>query len=107
MWFFLYSFYFSKTMNIGAVATMPNIKNAIGVARRVLENTQHTLLAGEGATEFAIQMGFKNESLSTESSNYLWKDWKTNRCQPNFWMVIKFCCPNNCVFLNFNIDLNL
>lgn len=76
-------------MNIGAVAAMRNIKNAIGVARHVLENTQHTLLVGERATAFAIQMGFKNESLSTAHSNELWKQWKSNRCQPNFWTVIK------------------
>lgn len=76
-------------MNIGAVASMRNIKNAIGVARHVLENTQHTLLVGERATAFAIQMGFKNESLSTAHSNDLWKQWKENRCQPNFWTVFQ------------------
>lgn len=37
-------------MNVGAVGSMRNIKNAIGVARRVLENTQHTFLVGSGAT---------------------------------------------------------
>lgn len=79
-----------KTMNIGAVGSMRNIKNAIGVARHVLENTQHTLLVGERATAFAIQMGFKNESLSTAHSNNLWKQWKDNRCQPNFWTVFQF-----------------
>lgn len=83
----VFFFLCSKTMNIGAVASMRNVKNAIGVARHVLENTQHTLLVGDGATEFAIQMGFKNESLSTEHSEDLWRQWKSNRCQPNFWMV--------------------
>lgn len=76
-------------MNIGAIASMQNIKNAIAVARHVLENTQHTLLVGEGATEFAIKMGFKNESLVTKQSDNLWKQWKSNRCQPNFWTVGK------------------
>lgn len=74
-------------MNIGAVASMRNVKNAIGVARKVLENTQHTLLAGDGATDFAIMMGFKNESLTTDYSDNLWQQWKSNRCQPNFWTV--------------------
>lgn len=74
-------------MNIGAVGSMRNIKNAIGVARHVLENTQHTFLVGEGATEFAIMMGFKNESLTTNKSDDMWKQWKSNRCQPNFWTV--------------------
>lgn len=79
----------SKTMNIGAVGSMRNVKNAIGVARHVLENTQHTFLVGEGATNFAIQMGFANESLTTTHSKQLWDEWKSNRCQPNFWAVSK------------------
>lgn len=37
----------STTMNVGAVGDLRRIKNAIGVARSVLEHTTHTLLAGE------------------------------------------------------------
>lgn len=76
-------------MNIGAVGSMRDVKNAIGVARHVLENTQHTFLVGEGATKFAIQMGFKKEALTTNNSAELWREWKSNRCQPNFWTVCK------------------
>lgn len=76
-------------MNIGAIGSMRNVKNAISVARHVLENTQHTLLVGDGATKFAIDMGFRNESLTTVKSNELWQQWKSNRCQPNFWKVCK------------------
>jgi len=32
---------------MGAVGSMKRIKNAIRVARHVLENTKHTLLVGE------------------------------------------------------------
>lgn len=74
-----------KTMNIGAVASLRNVKDAIAVARRVLENTRHTLLVGEQATEFAVQVGFKKESLSTTRSKDMFNDWKNNNCQPNFW----------------------
>jgi N4-(beta-N-acetylglucosaminyl)-L-asparaginase len=74
-------------MNIGAVAALRNIKDAISVARHVLENTKHTMLVGEQATAFAVQMGYKQESLSTEKSQHMWTNWKNNRCQPNFWMV--------------------
>lgn len=66
---------------------MRNIKNAIGVAYYVLKNTEHTLLVGERATDFAKMMGFANESLSTTVSDNIWKEWKANRCQPNFWTV--------------------
>lgn len=75
-------------MNVGAVAAMRNIKHAIAVARHVLENTEHTMLVGERATEFAVMMGFTKESLSTPSSKDMWKKWRKNQCQPNFWTVI-------------------
>lgn len=35
------------TMEVGAVAGLRRIKNAIGVARAVMEHTSHTLLVGE------------------------------------------------------------
>lgn len=72
-------------MNVGAVASLRNIKDAIAVARHVLENTKHSLLVGELATEFAEKMGFKKESLSTSKSKAIYNDWKLRNCQPNFW----------------------
>lgn len=74
-----------KTMNIGAVASLRNIKDAIAVARKVLENTRHTMLVGEQATEFAVEMGFEETSLSTEKSKQIYNDWRARNCQPNFW----------------------
>lgn len=74
-----------KTMNIGAVASLRNVRDAIAVARHVLENTRHTLLVGEQATEFAEQMGFKRETLSTAKSKQIYNAWKERNCQPNFW----------------------
>lgn len=55
-------------MDVGGVACLRRVKNAIGVARRVLENTEHTMLAGELASQFAVEMGFKEETLSTDQS---------------------------------------
>ena len=46
-----------KTLNAGAVAAVKNIKNPVSLARLVMERTEHILLAGEGANEFAEQMG--------------------------------------------------
>jgi len=45
-----------KTHNSGAIASVKNIKNPIKLARLVMENTEHILLAGDGASEFAKQM---------------------------------------------------
>lgn len=63
------------------------MKNAISVARHVMENTGHTLLVGEQATQFALMMGFQEETLRTNYSQSLWQQWLQNNCQPNFWTV--------------------
>ncbi|MEJ7743971.1 MAG: isoaspartyl peptidase/L-asparaginase [Nocardioidaceae bacterium] len=45
-----------KKQTAGAVAFVRNVKNPIKLARLVMEKTEHILLAGEGANEFARQM---------------------------------------------------
>lgn len=72
---------------MGAVGGIRRIKNAIGVARKVLENTEHSMLVGSLASSFAKQLGFFVEPLQTNYSKNLWTDWKNNNCQPNFWKV--------------------
>ncbi|XP_039252181.2 N(4)-(Beta-N-acetylglucosaminyl)-L-asparaginase-like [Styela clava] len=72
------------TLNMGAVGALRRVKNAIGVARLVLDNTEHSMLVGELATEFAVQNGFKEESLATNHSTSMWENWKSKQCQPNY-----------------------
>ncbi|CAG2229804.1 AGA [Mytilus edulis] len=60
------------------------IPTAIAVARAVMDYTEQTLLVGELATQFAVEMGFKEMNLSSDSSITMWKDWKTRNCQPNY-----------------------
>ncbi|MDQ3321974.1 MAG: isoaspartyl peptidase/L-asparaginase [Acidobacteriota bacterium] len=45
-----------KNRQAGAVAFVRNIKNPIKLARLVLERTEHVLLAGSGANDFAKEM---------------------------------------------------
>lgn len=73
------------TMDVGGVGGLRNIKHAMSVARKVLHHTKHSLLGGDQATEFAVQMGYKVESLQTNESRNMWEQWKANKCQPNFW----------------------
>ncbi|XP_014679456.1 PREDICTED: N(4)-(Beta-N-acetylglucosaminyl)-L-asparaginase-like [Priapulus caudatus] len=72
------------THAVGAVAGLRRVKDAIAVARAVMDHTKHTLLIGDLASEFAVEMGFREESLSTPASMKKWKDWISNNCQPNF-----------------------
>ncbi|OXA52414.1 N(4)-(Beta-N-acetylglucosaminyl)-L-asparaginase isoform X2 [Folsomia candida] len=70
---------------VGAVGCLRRVKNAVGVARKVLEHTSHTLLVGELATQFALSMGFPEENLTTPDSLEMHDSWERNNCQPNFW----------------------
>ena len=48
-----------KTLNAGAVAGVTNLKNPISAARKVMENSDHVLLARKGAEEFAASQGLE------------------------------------------------
>ena len=60
-------------------------KNSQKVARHIFDNTLHTLLVGDSASEFALKMGFENESLSSPETDQEQSDWLENNCQPNYW----------------------
>nr|WP_321355880.1 isoaspartyl peptidase/L-asparaginase [uncultured Draconibacterium sp.] len=48
-----------ETMNAGAVAGVQDIKNPINAAREVMDNSEHVMLSGKGASEFAKQQGLE------------------------------------------------
>lgn len=69
----------------GAVACVPAIANPVSLARRVMEDTAHCLLAGDGALKFAKKIGFpvvddpseliteESHERSADAANYLGK----------------------------------
>jgi N4-(beta-N-acetylglucosaminyl)-L-asparaginase len=60
----------------GAVLGVKNITHVISLARKVMEETPHVILIGDGAEKFAYEKGFKRENLLTESSKKAWEKWK-------------------------------
>jgi L-asparaginase / beta-aspartyl-peptidase len=48
-----------KTLGAGAVAGIKDIKNPISLARKVMEKSEHVFLTGNGASQFAVEQGFK------------------------------------------------
>lgn len=48
-----------KSLKAGAIAAVKDIKNPIRVARAVMEKSEHVLLNGAGASQFAKEQGFK------------------------------------------------
>ena len=70
----------------GAVAAIENIKNPAQVALKVLRRTDHVLLVGEGATQFALAHGFKSEDLLTDRARAAWLKWKENLNPNDDWL---------------------
>ncbi len=65
-----------KNGNCGSVVYLQNITHAVSVARKVMEDTPHVMLAGKGAYQFAISNGLEAENLLTEASQKAWEEWK-------------------------------
>ena len=66
----------NKEGNCGSVVYLQNVTHAISVARKVMEDTPHVMLAGKGAEAFAYEMGFEKEDPLTEKSKKAWEEWK-------------------------------
>jgi N4-(beta-N-acetylglucosaminyl)-L-asparaginase len=70
----------------GAVAALEGVRTPSLVAKAVMETTDHHLIVGRGAQEFARGMGFKIEDdLNTEHSRKLWLEWK-RRTDPSHYL---------------------
>lgn len=73
------------THDVGAVGCLKRVKRAVSVARKVMEETQHTLIVGDDATRFAARMGFQETSLSNETSIKAWEEWQAKNEASDAW----------------------
>jgi len=70
----------------GAVAAFEGVRTPSLVAKAVSENTDHHLIVGKGAQEFARNMGFEIEAdLNTKNSREKWLEWK-RRSDPDHYL---------------------
>ncbi len=70
----------------GGVAALEGVRNPSLVAKAVMDHTDHHLLVGRGAQNFARNMGFEIEDdLNTERSRELWLNWK-RRIDPRHYL---------------------
>ncbi|MDH5590985.1 MAG: isoaspartyl peptidase/L-asparaginase [Gemmatimonadota bacterium] len=70
----------------GGVAGIEGVRTPSLVAKAVAELTDHHLIVGEGAREFARSLGFEIEDdLNTEHSRSLWLEWR-RRVDPSHWL---------------------
>jgi N4-(beta-N-acetylglucosaminyl)-L-asparaginase len=67
----------------GAVVCVENITNVAALAKIVMEETPHVMLAAAGAEELAYTFNFHKEQLLTESSKAAYREWlKTSEYKP-------------------------
>jgi N4-(beta-N-acetylglucosaminyl)-L-asparaginase len=70
----------------GGVACIEGVRTPSLVAKAVMEQTDHHLIVGKGAQDFARGLGFKIEDdLNTEHSRQLWLEWK-RRIDPKHYI---------------------
>jgi N4-(beta-N-acetylglucosaminyl)-L-asparaginase len=70
----------------GGVACIEGVRTPSKVAQLVMDETDHHLLVGKGAQDFARNMGFTIEDdLNTEKSRRLWLEWK-RRIDPDHYL---------------------
>jgi N4-(beta-N-acetylglucosaminyl)-L-asparaginase len=74
------------TRNGGAVAAIEGIRTPSKVAKLVMERTDHVLIVGQGAQDFARMHGFEVENLLTERARERWLQWKENMSERDDWL---------------------
>lgn len=65
-----------KTLMAGSVAAVRNIRNPIELAYTIMTKSQHVMLNGRGAYEFAVQQGLAIEPDDYFFSQFRYDQWK-------------------------------
>jgi len=74
-----------KTYSAGSVSALENIKHPCSVARLVMERTDHIMLVGTYALDFARSWGFEEEDLLTDRARQAWLNWRENHSDRDDW----------------------
>ena len=67
------------TLKMGCVAGVRGFEHPVTIARKVMEETAHSILVGQGAEEFARKMGIPEagpEYMVTEAARKAWEEQK-------------------------------
>jgi N4-(beta-N-acetylglucosaminyl)-L-asparaginase len=74
------------THKAGSVACIENIMHPAQVALKVLQTTDHVMIVGQGAYEFARAHGFPHEELLTDKARRAWLRWKQTGSNRDDWL---------------------
>ena len=89
----------------GAVAGLRGVRHASRVALHVLHRSDHVLIAGRGAAEFARAHGFASENLLTDKARRIWLHWKETLSDRQDWLPPADARLHPDVIEFFKIDL--
>ena len=68
----------------GAVCSVEGLANPIRLARRVMEQSDHVMLANKGAEQFAREQGFEFEKAAYFHDEYRFQQWQALRGSDKF-----------------------
>lgn len=74
-----------RTYNAGSVASLEGIKTPSSVARLVMERTDHVMLVGPAALEFAKSFGYQEEDLMTPATRAAFLRWRERHSPTDDW----------------------
>lgn len=72
------------TLKAGAVSLLKGIKNPILLARDVMEKSEHVFLAGEGARQFALELGYTFEDDTYFYDDLRYQQWQEIKDSDHF-----------------------
>jgi beta-aspartyl-peptidase (threonine type) len=70
------SIMFGKNLGAGAVGLINNVKNPIALARKIMENTSHVFVCGEGAEEYAKAFGLEMADDAYFYDEFRYQQWQ-------------------------------
>lgn len=86
----------------GGVAALEGVRTPSLVAKAVMDHTDHHLLVGAGAQDFARNLGFRvEEDLNTDRSRQAWLEWK-RRIDPSHYLD-----PRRRAIRNYELGLEM
>ena len=74
-----------RTYNAGSVAALENVMHPSSVARLVMERTDHVMLVGPAALDFALSFGIEKVDLMTDATREIFLRWRENHSESDDW----------------------
>lgn len=72
--------------NAGSVAFVQGYRHPISIARKVMEESDHVMIVGAGAEEYARKHGFERKELLTDEARKTWLKWKAGLSDNDDWL---------------------